>query len=533
MARDVNYDININDQGSQQTLGQLEQMAADLNEQIRNVDRNSEAFQTLSGEIQQVNLQLEMANSEIEGFTERRRIMAMQGAIDVFAGGIEAASGLAVQLGISNDEFEEVVQNLLAVQSTANGIRTVTQGVADLREATRGLTLAQLRFNTAALANPYVLAAAVIVTAIAAVVTQFDEFRRAVGDVGIDLPDFSATWERVGNIVGGVAAVIANQLGHLTGGFVRLLSGDFSGAFESFSNLGLGGLASGEIQNAFTRGSTPEPDEPDTEAITEQTKEVGTAAVEGAACGVEETIERLPVETVSTLQAVGIVPTNVDVETPDGDEIADNIGVTAAMNAQDALDTFEEDIAQRKLDREERLTNGLRTLFADNVEISKAIAIAEGAVAAGRSVKDTISSIRTINANASAIPPILPPGVPNPAYAPAQAARVANVAIEGALGALDLAAIVSNTQQTISALEGGGTFNPTPGGVSTPGFAGPTVQTPDALNPNLATQQQTEAIQNMMTQMGSIQAVVAAGDIQNETERTARANNKRRLRRNG
>ena len=115
MARDVNYDININDQGSQQTLGQLEQMAADLNEQIRNVDRNSEAFQTLSGEIQQVNLQLEMANSEIEGFTERRRIMAMQGAIDVFAGGIEAASGLAVQLGISNDEFEEVVLNLFAV----------------------------------------------------------------------------------------------------------------------------------------------------------------------------------------------------------------------------------------------------------------------------------------------------------------------------------------------------------------------------------------------------------------------------------
>ena len=420
MARDVNYDININDQGSQQTLGQLEQMAADLNEQIRNVDRNSEAFQTLSGEIQQVNRQLEMANSEIEGFTERRRIMAMQGAIDVFAGGIEAASGLAVQLGLSNDQFEEVVQNLLAVQSTANGIRTVTQGVADLREATRGLTLAQLRFNAAALANPYVIAAAVIVTAIASVVTQFDRFREAVGDVGISLPDFSRTWEAVGDVVRGVAAGIATQLGVVTRGFIQLFNGDFSGAFDSFRDA----LTFDSARTAAIEEFNAEPEEVDTESLTENAKEVGRATADGALCGVEEATQERP-EALSVLVGTGLAPSGlmdiVDAEPESDTDVIDGAEMTARRNAAEALDAFQQDLADRRLEREERVTQGLRTLFAENVEISKAIAIAEGALAAGRSVKDTISSVRAINANAASIPPILPPGIPNPAFAPAQA----------------------------------------------------------------------------------------------------------------
>ena len=107
--------------------------------------------------------------------------------------------------------------------------------------------------------------------------------------------------------------------------------------------------------------------------------------------------------------------------------------------------------------------------------------------------------MRAINANASAIPPLLPPGIPNPAFAPAQAARVANTAIEVGLGALDVAAIVANTKQTIAALDGGGTFNPTPGGVSTPGIAGPTIATPDL--PVFGTDSQTQSLVSAMNGM--------------------------------
>ena len=68
-----------------------------LNEEIQGVDRNSQAFVTLSARIQATTEELDLANAAIEGFSNERRVQALQGAIDVFAGGIEAASGLAVQ----------------------------------------------------------------------------------------------------------------------------------------------------------------------------------------------------------------------------------------------------------------------------------------------------------------------------------------------------------------------------------------------------------------------------------------------------
>ncbi|MDA8031634.1 MAG: hypothetical protein MPK62_11025, partial [Alphaproteobacteria bacterium] len=180
MARNIDYNINVDADRALSTVGQLEDNLGMLMEELRGVDRDSQAFVTLSARIQATTDELERANAQIEGFSSQRRRMALQGTIDIFAGGIEAASGLAAALGLGNEEFEAVVTNLLAVQSAANGIRTLTAGFFDLREALRGVTVAQLRFNAAALANPYVAAAVVIVAAITSVVAQFDEFQRCL-----------------------------------------------------------------------------------------------------------------------------------------------------------------------------------------------------------------------------------------------------------------------------------------------------------------------------------------------------------------
>ena len=211
MARNVEYNVNINSQGAEQTLGQLEARASQLNEEIRQVTPNSQSFAALQSELQGVNAQMERANSQIEGFTSRRRIQALQGAIDIFGGGIVAVQGLTTALGLSNEETEKVIQNLLAVQASVQGIRTVTQGFADLREATNGLTASQLRFNVASLANPYVAAAAVIITAIAALVAEFDAFEEALGDAGDVLPDFGNIFDGISEVISTAARVIARE----------------------------------------------------------------------------------------------------------------------------------------------------------------------------------------------------------------------------------------------------------------------------------------------------------------------------------
>ena len=538
MARDVNYNININDDGSMRTLGQLEDLASNLNEEIRGVDRSSEAFGRLTMELQEVERELMGVNSQIEGFTSDKRLEATQGIIDVFAGSIEAASGLAVQLGLNNEEFEKIVTNLLAVQQTANGIRTVAQGYTSLRRALRGVTLAQLQFNAAALANPYVLAAAVIITAIAAVVTQFDEFKRALGDVGVDLPSFSGLFDTFTDGIRAGAAFIAAQLGTITRGFVLLFKGDFSGAFSAFKDALTFDSASSAAVRVFNEPD-PEPDEPDTEIIKETTRAIGKCTVEGLNDGLNEGQEDLTDEEgelFNTLfggateeenaEIISFNPDDVEV-IDEEDEEFDIEQDEAAMKRAEAIDAFEEDLAERKLDREQRLSDGLKTAFADNVEISKAIAIAEGAVAAGRSVKDTVSAVRTItstaNAAANAKDSILPG-----AGTPDRVRGAVASAIEIGLGAVDLAAIISNTRQTVSALEGGGTYNPTPGGVSQPGF-GPTISTPAAAPTSSTLPGNEDGPVEVTMAEGTIEAVVVDGQITNSTERTARRNNQRKL----
>ena len=162
MARTIQYEIDVNAQQSIQTVGSLEDMLSKLNDEIRDVDTTSDSFRTLSKEIQGVNSMLEKTNLEIEGFTSQKRRQAFQGSIDIFTGGIEAFAGIATQLGLSNDEFEETITNLVAVGATANGLRTATAGLFDLREALRSSAVAQRALNLLANANPYVLLATAV-----------------------------------------------------------------------------------------------------------------------------------------------------------------------------------------------------------------------------------------------------------------------------------------------------------------------------------------------------------------------------------
>ena len=92
------------------------------------------------------------------------------------------------------------------------------------------------------------------------------------------------------------AAVIANQLGHLTGGFIRLFKGDFSGAWENFRELGTANLEVNANSSCSGKLSLEvplqTPEEADADEVSENAKEVGRTIVDGALCGVEEATGR-------------------------------------------------------------------------------------------------------------------------------------------------------------------------------------------------------------------------------------------------
>ena len=187
MARNIEYEINVDAISALSTVGELEDNLTQLNDELRGVDRNSEAFNDLTRAAQATTRELERTNVQIAGFTSEDRVRALQGSIDVFTGGITAIAGVAGQLGLLNEDAEETIATLLSIGATASGIRTAAQGAVDLATALRGSATAQAAFNVVANANPYVLLA----TAVLALAAAYVIFRDDVEDARDALGDFN------------------------------------------------------------------------------------------------------------------------------------------------------------------------------------------------------------------------------------------------------------------------------------------------------------------------------------------------------
>jgi hypothetical protein len=132
-----------------------------------------EAQQTSSGGIGDIvnpNDTQKIDNFEKKLISTRDVMRTSQATARLLSGSIQIASASFATFGIQN---EEVTKTLLRVQTAAQlagGIKDFARGISGLASATRLATTAQLGFNAAMLANPYVLAAAAVVALVAAVV---------------------------------------------------------------------------------------------------------------------------------------------------------------------------------------------------------------------------------------------------------------------------------------------------------------------------------------------------------------------------
>ena len=89
------------------TLGQLEDELAQINEELKDVDRNSEAFKELAKKSQVLNAELEKTNNAIEGLKLEDKLMAADGAAKLFGGSLSAAVGTLGVLGVESEAFGE------------------------------------------------------------------------------------------------------------------------------------------------------------------------------------------------------------------------------------------------------------------------------------------------------------------------------------------------------------------------------------------------------------------------------------------
>ncbi len=153
----LNLDVNT------ASLGKLEDELTQINAELKNVDRNSDAFKELSGNAQKVTKELEKVNNEIEGLTADKKFQAADGAIKLMGGSLAAVVGTLGVFGVESEvlgQFEEKAASAIAV---AIGFKDVSEGIGQMRTALKGAIPAMKSLNLTMLANPYVAAAAAIV----------------------------------------------------------------------------------------------------------------------------------------------------------------------------------------------------------------------------------------------------------------------------------------------------------------------------------------------------------------------------------
>ena len=179
----IDYNINVNAGGSLRTIQDIENELNELNQEIKDVGVNSDAFNKAAGNIQKLESELKGAQAGVEGFTLDKKLETADGAIKVVAGSVAALTGGLGLLGIENENFEKLTAQATNAIAFGMGIKDLSEGFGKLAKnlnvagiAQKAYNLVQRAFNAILAANPIGLTILAITTLIGLVLALKDKF---------------------------------------------------------------------------------------------------------------------------------------------------------------------------------------------------------------------------------------------------------------------------------------------------------------------------------------------------------------------
>ena len=149
MATTIEYNIKVNDSGALTSIGQMEDELSKLNEEIKQVDVNSQAFAELATKIGTVEAQLEGAQQGLARFTAEDKVKAFQGSIDILGGSIAGVTGAVGLLGVESEEFDKLTARAASAIAFASGIKQASDGAIALSQSLAKSAKAQKLFAAA------------------------------------------------------------------------------------------------------------------------------------------------------------------------------------------------------------------------------------------------------------------------------------------------------------------------------------------------------------------------------------------------
>lgn len=184
MAIKKNIEIDVNSK----SLGQLEEMLEDVNQEIKELDRNSDAFKEAAKKSQLLTNEIEKINNEVEGFKLEDKLEAADGAAKIFGGSLAAAVGTLGTLGIESEAFGEFEQKAASAIAVGLGIKDVSEGFGQVARQARKSGIAAKLFGSTTRTAIVATGVGAFLVALTAIVSNWDAITKGVKRFAKNVP---------------------------------------------------------------------------------------------------------------------------------------------------------------------------------------------------------------------------------------------------------------------------------------------------------------------------------------------------------
>lgn len=128
--KSVQFGLDFNVQNAN-TIEELENTLEQINQEIRSVDKNSDAFKSLSAQARQADGKLRTVNQQLEGVTSLEKSEGILKLGEGLAGAFEVAAGASLLFGEqTSEQLQEVIAQVGGLVTALDGVRRVTEALS-------------------------------------------------------------------------------------------------------------------------------------------------------------------------------------------------------------------------------------------------------------------------------------------------------------------------------------------------------------------------------------------------------------------
>lgn len=499
------------------SIGQLESQLEQVNSELKDLDRNSDAFKQAAKDAQALNDQLEKANNEIAGLKLEDKLQAADGAIKVLGGSLSSVVGTLGLLGVESEVFGEFEEKAASAIAVGMGIKDVSEGFGQFTQVMKKSGIAAKLFGSTTSKALIATGIGAFIVALGTVVAYWDDITKAVKKAGDAFPFVGKAIESIKGVFNDLfdaARPVLEFLGILPDEAERAQI-----AFEETTNKNIKNLER-EIAIATAAGVSAKQlydlrkklieeeiallqtqEDKEEELFQKRTERMVLEAAEQKRLAEEREANqtREKVATVSTIKAVGLATLETaEITAPAIDKVtAANLKATAAQNAKTAA-------TQAAINKEEANRQGLAATGQALGELGSVLnqeSAAAKALAISSAVINTYLGVTEVLKQKSTLP--------SPFDVITKVANVATILASG------FQAVKGIKSTPLKGASGGGGRMASPRGAATSAAAPQQLPTFDAP-------------QNL-TATPTVKAYVLSGDVRSTQEADAKLNQRRTL----